>query len=123
MENASKALFIVAGVLMSIMILSLGVYIFSLFGDFSSNIEKDREKQQIEAFNAKFYKYQELEKVTAHDIVTVINLARQSNEQNEYEYPAEQQFKRPDDRGDQSGRDQPHEAAGGKPRGCGGSGA
>lgn len=84
MENASKALMVTAGVLMGVMILSLMVYIITIFADFASGIEDDRERQQAEAFNAQFYRYQQLATISAHDIVSVINLARESNEKNGY---------------------------------------
>ena len=79
MENASKAMLMAASVLIGIMIVSVMIYIFSLFGDFSANQEREREEQQREAFNGRFLKYDGLENVTVHDIVTIINLAAQNN--------------------------------------------
>lgn len=79
MENASKAMLMAASVLIGIMIVSVMIYIFSLFGDFSATQEREREEQQREAFNGRFLKYDGLENVTVHDIVTIINLAAQNN--------------------------------------------
>lgn len=82
MENASQALIIAATILLGIIIVSIAVYTFSLFGGFSRRMEEEREEQQIEAFNAKFNKYSQLHDISPHDIVTVINLAKENNSQN-----------------------------------------
>ena len=37
MENASKALIMAASVLLGVMILSVGVYLFYVYSDYSSN--------------------------------------------------------------------------------------
>lgn len=84
MENASKALLMVATVLVGILILSIGVYLFSIFGDFSSETAKQIEEKKISEFNAQFYKYLGQKECRAHDIVTVANLANENNKNNEY---------------------------------------
>ena len=80
MENASKALIMAGSILISVMIISLGVYVFKMFGDYASNIENKREEQQIAEFNAQFLKYENMDQISAHDIVSVINLAKENNE-------------------------------------------
>lgn len=84
MENASKALLMAATVLVGILILSIGVYLFSIFGDFSSETAKQIEEKKISEFNAQFYKYLGQKECRAHDIVTVANLANENNKNNEY---------------------------------------
>lgn len=84
MENASKALLMAATVLVGVLILSIGVYLFSIFGDFSSETAKQIEEKKISEFNAQFYKYLGQKKCRAHDIVTVANLANENNKNNEY---------------------------------------
>lgn len=84
MENASKALLMVATVLVGVLILSIGVYLFSIFGDFSSETAKQIEEKKISEFNAQFYKYLGQKECRAHDIVTVANLANENNKNNEY---------------------------------------
>lgn len=79
MENASKALLIAAGVLIGIMVLSVGVYLFSDFSNTSSQISKTIYDNQLEQFNSQFTKYLGRTDITAHDIVTVCNLARDNN--------------------------------------------
>ena len=80
MENASKALIMVAGVLIGIMILSLAVYLFATFGATSAEMHGQIEQDRINQFNAQFTLYEGKEDITIYDIITVVNLARDSNE-------------------------------------------
>lgn len=92
MENASKALIMAASVLLGIMLLSIGVYLFSIFGDFSSQITNALSEKEINEFNAKFYKYQSYKDSSgnwqnlcrAQDIVTIAHLAKENNAKYEY---------------------------------------
>lgn len=88
MENASKALIIAAEVLLGVMILSLAVYLFSIFGNYSSETQQRIEETQISQFNNQFLKYygkinNQTIKCTAHDVISLSNLAKQNNEQYE----------------------------------------
>lgn len=88
MENASNALIMAAGILISIMLISLGTYLFATFGGYSKNINDTLSQTQIEEFNSQFTKYEttpgdETTYCTAYDIVSVINLARNANEKYE----------------------------------------
>lgn len=97
MENASNALIIAASVLLGVMIISVGVALFTSFADFSSDSYKQLEEKQISEWNNKYLQYygdittidnrgREVKNpiiVTAHDIVSVANNARQNN--NNYE--------------------------------------
>lgn len=78
MENASKALFIAAGVLIGILIVSLAVYLIVSFGSTSAEIHKQNIEQQISQFNNKFI-YYEGKDCTIYDVVTVANLATENN--------------------------------------------
>jgi len=90
MENASKALIMAASVLLGVMLMSIGVALFTTFSDFSSDAAKKMQEKQISEWNNTYLKYDgtifnedtgkpEPIKVTAHDIVSVINSARQNN--------------------------------------------
>ena len=88
MENASKALLIAAEILIGVMVISLGVYLFNAYASYSSSQYSEIENTQIEQLNAKFLKYygeqyvngtKETIKCTIHDIVSVANLARETN--------------------------------------------
>ncbi len=93
MENTSKALLMAAEVLIGVLIISVGVYLFTSFGDYSKDMNAKMESAQIDQFNNQFLKYTGEYtdqsgnivpiKVTLHDIVSLANLAKKHNE--EYE--------------------------------------
>lgn len=85
MENASNALLIAGAVLISIMVLGVGVYLVNAFGDSSRQINQQIADTKIAEFNYQFTKYEGIEKIKAHDIVTVCNLAKENNK-NRYGY-------------------------------------
>lgn len=80
MENASQALIIAGTVLLSVLIISLGVYLFNEFGGASKQINDQLTSAQISEFNSQFTKYEGQTTIRAHDIVSIANLARQNNE-------------------------------------------
>lgn len=79
MENASKALMIAAGVLMGLLIASLGIYLFHIFGDYVSNTQAEIAENTLAQFNQQYLKYNGLDNLTIQDIVTVKNNALQNN--------------------------------------------
>lgn len=87
MENASKALIMAAGVLIGIILLSLMVYMFTNFAITSAEVHKENEQNQLNQFNSQFTSYVGKEGLTIYDVVTVANLATESNIY--YEYPQE----------------------------------
>lgn len=56
MENASKALIIAGAILLSILLISLGIFIFSQAQDTLESVHMD--EQEIQAFNNKFTPYE-----------------------------------------------------------------
>lgn len=82
MENASKALIMAAGVLIAMMVISLGVYVFNMFGTFSKEQQEELYEHQLAEFNAQFTKYETAEDINIHDIISVANYARDYNESN-----------------------------------------
>ena len=78
MENASKALIMAAEVLVGVIIISIGVALFTIFSNYSKDTAMQIEATQIAEFNNNFLKYENME-VSAHDIVSIANLARQNN--------------------------------------------
>ena len=60
MENASKALIIAGAILLSILLISLGIMIFSQAQDTVSN--SGMKQAEITAFNNKFTKYEGIQK-------------------------------------------------------------
>lgn len=89
MENASKALVMAAGVLIGVLIISLGVYLFVDFGSTSAEINAQNAEKQITQFNSKFTSYADKE-LTIYDVITVVNYAKENNEY--YEGLAEYQI-------------------------------
>lgn len=79
MENASNALLIAGAVLIGVLILTTGVYLFTMFGSSGASISEELTQRQVDEFNAQFYKYENQESVRIHDIITVANLAKQNN--------------------------------------------
>ena len=92
MEDASKALLISAGVLIGILILSLGVYLYYSLGTYITVNQETMNKNELNQFNTQFIKYINYEEstgtievskiefdLTIHDVVTVANLAYENN--------------------------------------------
>ena len=88
MENASKALLMAASVLIGVLLLSLGGYLFNIFGGFASDINAKITEKEISKFNAQFTKYESYQDDSgnwknlsrAQDIVSIANLAKENNQ-------------------------------------------
>ena len=79
MENASKALIMAAGVLVAIMVISIGTYIFSTFSEFAKNREEEIFSHQRTEFNSQFTQYEAIS-CTIYDIISLANYAKNYNE-------------------------------------------
>lgn len=87
MENAANALLIAAGVLIGLMIISLGITLFSSLSNYTDNTQKKIEENAIQKFNEQFIRFINCEKdsstleftLTIQDIVTAANTAYESN--------------------------------------------
>lgn len=88
MENASKALLMAGGVLLAIMVLSLGILLFTSFGGTSSQIHDNIEENQTTQFNSQFTSYVGKDNVTIHDVVSMAKLATQNNQNYEFAHRA-----------------------------------
>lgn len=92
MENASKALLMAAGVLVGVLLLSLAVFLFTIFGNFGSDMTTQMNEKNLSEFNAQFIKYQSYQDedgkwqnlCRAQDVVTIANLAKENNSQYDY---------------------------------------
>ena len=80
MENASKALLMAAGVLIGVLILSLAVFLFMDFGATSNGIYSEVQSNQLTQYNAQYTVYSGRTDITVYEIVSVINLAKQNNQ-------------------------------------------
>ncbi len=88
MENATKALIIAGAVLIGIILLSIGVALWRNFSNFSAENAQSTRTRQLEEFNVKFKKYEfnsqaikddEKNYITAQDVRTIANLAKDYN--------------------------------------------
>lgn len=79
MENASKALIMIATVIIGMLIISLLVCIFTIFKNFEKDLIRQEEDTEIVKFNKQFLQYKEKEKNTIQDIITIANLASDIN--------------------------------------------
>ena len=90
MENASKALIMAAEILIGVLIISIGVYLFNTLGKYSAETTAEMEETQLEQYNNQFLKYygtsggQQIT-CTIHDIIGLANLANKINTANNFE--------------------------------------
>lgn len=89
MENASKALIIAGEVLIAILVVTLISSIIILLGSFSANMNKQMSEKQIAMFNSNFYNYSGRIDITAGEVASIINLAKERNDKNELEYKSD----------------------------------
>lgn len=90
MENATKALLIAAGVLIGIMVLSLGVSLYVSLGSYVDSTKEQLAENEIAKFNTQFFKYNNTVldnsgnevvsfRVGIQDVVTAANIAYENN--------------------------------------------
>lgn len=89
MENATKALLIAAGVLMGMLILSLGVYLYYSLGSYVSTTQEQMESNALNKFNNQFLKYNNIQmignteveafEIDFQDVITAANIAYENN--------------------------------------------
>lgn len=79
MENASKALIMSAGLLIGVIVVSFFTYIIATFGSRTSEVYKEKERQQLSEINTQFTIYNKRNDLTIHDVITIANCARENN--------------------------------------------
>ena len=79
MENASKALVIAAGVLLGIMVLSMGVLLRVTLQGTADTYIATLDANEIKKYNSNFTVFEGREDITPQEIVTVISFARETN--------------------------------------------
>lgn len=78
MENAVQALLIAAGVLIGLMVISLGVTLFGSLGDYIGTTQNEMDMNAVQKFNEQFTRYVDTS-LTIQDVVTAANTAFESN--------------------------------------------
>ena len=97
MENASKALIIAGEVLIGVIVLSVGVALFTMFQNYSKQTVEQLNESQIAEFNNNFLKYygvigddetgkQKPIEVTAHDIISLAKFAKENNKKYDLDF-------------------------------------
>lgn len=92
MENAVQALLIAAGVLIGIIILSLGVSLYSSLSGFVDNSEQEILSKEVQKFNERFVKYINSDSLTIQDVVTAANSALENNRNYDLAGPTDNNF-------------------------------
>ena len=77
MENATKALLIAGGVLIAIIILTIGVTLYSMYSNQSKEYSQIITTTEIQKFNSKFDVYVGRTDITAQEVASVVNLAKE----------------------------------------------
>ena len=85
MENAVKALLMAAGVLIGVLVLSLGVTLYSALSSYTEQMHEDIAQNEQDRFNAQFTGYIRND-LTIQDIITVANIAYENNLKNGSSY-------------------------------------
>jgi len=83
MENASKALIIAGAILLSILIIGLGVFIFNQANNSMKNINMN--EQEVAAFNSKFEAYVG-NNVTGSNVMALCDTVRTHNNANQDDF-------------------------------------
>ncbi len=83
MENASRALLMAGGVLIAIIIISIAVYMFTTYSNVGTRYETITESNEKIKFNTNFTKFEGRTDITAQEIVTIVNFAKDYYENNQ----------------------------------------
>ena len=76
MENASKALLIAGSVLIAMLVLSVGVYLYISMSRVKEQYNRDELVAELTKFNTEFTVFQGRNDIRAHEIVTLNNFAK-----------------------------------------------
>lgn len=72
MENASKALLIAGGVLLTMLVVTILIYAFGLFSDYQAEQDRLKEIEEVSKFNQQFTGY-ERNDVLGYEVLSLIN--------------------------------------------------
>lgn len=81
MENATKAILIAGGVLIALIIISIGIYLYTLYSSQSEEYSQIISATELQKFNSKFDVYVGRNDITAQEIVSVVNLSKEYDNQ------------------------------------------
>lgn len=79
MENASKALIIAAEIMFGVILLTMFLLMYFAWSNFSGTVDNNLRDVEINKFNSQFQVYNGRNDLTAHDVITIMNLAEEYN--------------------------------------------
>lgn len=80
MENAAKALVIAGGVLLAMLVLTIGVYLVGTLGKVTDSYTTTLDAAELQKYNSNFEVFVGREDITAQEIVTLISFAKQKEQ-------------------------------------------
>lgn len=83
MENASQALIIGGTILIAIIVLSMGVYLFTTTSKVGEGYHQAQEIAELAKFNARFTAFEGRKDITAQEIITLVNYVINYNKNND----------------------------------------
>lgn len=83
MENASKALLLGGGILIGLIVMSIGVYLFASYSGNATSYDQSRQATETRKFNVNFTKFEGRTDITIQEIVTLAKFAKQYEEEND----------------------------------------
>lgn len=81
MDNASNALLLAGGMLIALIVLSIGVMLFSHYTQIGESYEQSQQFKSLEKFNEHFTRFAERTNITAQEIITLANFAKDYNKE------------------------------------------
>lgn len=89
MENAAKSIIMVGGVIIGTMVMSIMIYLFSVFGTFSGEMSEKMNAKKYLQFNNNYFQYQGRIDITAQEIKSIINFTKEHNDSTGIKYGEE----------------------------------
>lgn len=86
MENAAKSIIMVGGVIIGTMVMSIMIYLFSVFGSFSGEMSQKMNAKKYLQFNNNYFQYQGRIDITAQEIKSIINFTKEHNDSTGIKY-------------------------------------
>jgi len=79
MENASKALIIAGEMLIGLIVISIIAYLFVAMSKPAESLSSSLSQTEVDKINSYFAKFQDRQDITAQEIVSSINYAKEQN--------------------------------------------
>ena len=81
MENASKALIIAGTILIVMLVIGAGMFLYNRAGSLSGTVKNNWSQDEIQAFNHKFQKYEGEQKGSrVKELIAVVNKSNESSD-------------------------------------------